>query len=852
MSRQTITIRGARTHNLQNIDVEIPVGKMTVITGLSGSGKSSLAWDTMYAAGQRRYLESVSGQAHQMIRTLRRPDVDEVTGLPPTVSIDQRAALAPARSTVAITTDLYDYLRLLYARCGVVHCTTCRTPVSSQTIDEILQRVLAFPDRTKFLLLAPLVHHRKGGHRDVLDRIGRHGLVRVRIDGRLFDLSDVGDLDESRPHTIEAVVDRLILKDGIESRLLESLALAVRESGDACIVSVQNDGQSTDHYFNTRHSCANCETDFPEPDPGLFSFNSARGACSKCEGMGFEGFADDSDSTVVFRRRACAACGGTRLQNLAAGVRFGNQTLPELTALNVEDALRCVREWRSELGANDGGSPKGFFIRPDAQPAAVQLLPDLQKRLESLTKVGLSYLTLDRYSRSLSGGEYQRTRLAACLGSGIHGACYLLDEPTNGLHPQNTKQLLKNLQSLRDDGATVVVVEHDPLIVREADYLIEMGPAAGADGGRVLFAGLPDSIPKDTPTGKALLNERNEDRSVATQSADATAQLVVRDACLNNLQNVTVSIPLNRLVCVTGVSGSGKSSLVVGTLFPVVRANLSGKSHFPAAVADVECGNIEGLESLDRAVLIDGRSIARNRRSCIATHSGVWNDVRRLYSRTRAARAQGLVAGQFSFNSGTGRCSQCKGTGMQDVRMHLLPDAEVPCPACGGSRFSRAILDIRFGGRSVDDVLNLRVDEALDAFSEIESTVRRLKPFHQVGLGYMTLGQSASSWSGGESHRVHLATELQEKQETTSLYVLDEPTRGLHGQDVARLLHVLRSLVNQGNSVIVIEHNVQLIQATDWLIDMGPGPSAEGGRIIAEGAPADLRLNPDSVIAAWL
>ncbi len=852
MSRPAITIRGARTHNLQNIDVDVPVGKMTVITGLSGSGKSSLAWDTMYAAGQRSYLESVSGQAHQMIRLLRRPDVDEVTGLPPTVSIDQRAALAPARSTVAITTDLYDYLRLLYARCGVVHCTTCQAPVSSQTIDEILQRVLAFPDRTKFVLLAPLVHNRKGGHRDVLDRIGRHGLVRVRIDGRLFDLSDVTDLDESKPHTIEAVVDRLILKEGIESRLLESLSLAVRESGDACIVSVQNDGQSADHYFNTRHSCAKCEISFPEPDPGLFSFNSARGACSKCEGVGFEGFADDSDDTVVFRRRACGACGGTRLQNLAAGVRFGNQTLPQLTALNVEDALRCVRECRSELEANDGDSPNEFLIRPESQPAAVQLLPDLQRRLESLTQVGLSYLTLDRSSRSLSGGEYQRTRLAGCLGSGIHGACYVLDEPTNGLHPQNTKQLLTNLHSLRDDGATVVVVEHDSLIVREADCLIEMGPGAGADGGRVLFAGTPDSIPNDTPTGKSFLDEGIGNRSVATQSADSTAHLIVRDACLNNLQNVTARIPLNRLVCVTGVSGSGKSSLVVGTLFPVAKAYFSRRSNFQAAVADVACGNIEGLESLDRVVLIDGRSIATNRRSCIATHSGVWNDIRRLYSRTRAARAQGLGAGQFSFNSGTGRCSQCKGTGMQDVRMHLLPDAEVPCPACGGSRFSRTILDIRFGGRSVDDVLDLRVDEALDAFSEIESTVRRLKPFQQVGLGYMALGQSASTWSGGESHRVHLATELQEKQQARSLYVLDEPTRGLHRQDVARLLLVLRSLVDQGNSVIVIEHNVQLIHAAEWVIDMGPGPAANGGRIIAEGTPAELAMNPASITGAWL
>jgi len=852
MSDQTITIRGARTHNLQNIDVEIPVGKMTVITGVSGSGKSSLAWDTMFAAGQRQYLENVSGQSHQMIRLLRRPDVDEVTGLPPTVSIDQRATLAPARSTVAITTDLYDYLRLLYARCGVVHCTQCGYPVASQTIDEILQRVLTFPERTKFVLLAPLVQNRKGNHREVLERIGRHGLVRVRIDGEMFDLSDLGDLDESRSHTIEAVGDRLILKEGVESRLLESIALAVRESGDACIVSVQQDGTSLDHYFNTRHSCAKCEISFPEPDPGLFSFNNARGACLKCEGMGVEGFAQDSDDTVVFRQRNCSACGGTRLQRLATGVRFGDRTLPELTALNVEDALKCVRGWQSELDTGDSTLPEAFRIRPESHRAAQRLLPDLERRLESLTRVGLPYLTLDRSSRSLSGGEYQRTRLAGCLGTGIHGACYLLDEPTNGLHPKNTEQLLKNLTDLRDSGATVVLVEHDSLIVREADYLVEMGPGAGTDGGRVLFAGSPGSIPKETPTGKTLLEESTEGRPAAAQSGNSTAQLVVRNASQNNLQNVTARFPLNRFVCVTGVSGSGKSSLVVGTLCPVARAFFSSQSHLETAVADVECEDVEGLESLDRVVLIDGRSVGSNRRSCIATHSGVWNDIRRLFSRTRTARAQGLSASQFSFNSGSGRCSVCKGTGVQYVRMHLLPDAEVACPECGGRRFSRTILDIRFGGRTVHEVLNLRVDDALKAFSEVESTVRRLRPFHQVGLGYMTLGQSASTWSGGESQRVHLATELQESRDRKSLYVFDEPTRGLHGQDVSRLLTVLRNLVNQGNSVIVIEHNVQLIRAADWVIDMGPGPAADGGRIIAEGTPLQLAENPHSVTGSWL
>jgi len=852
MSQQTITIRGARTHNLQDIDVNIPVGKMTVITGLSGSGKSSLAYDTMFAEGQRRYLESVSGQTHQMIRSLRRPDVDEVTGLPPTVSVDQRVTLAPARSTVAITTDLYDYFRLLYARCGVVHCTNCQKPVSSQTVGEILQQVLQFPDRTKFILLAPLVQGKKGAHREVLERVARHGLVRVRIDGSILDLSEVGELDESIPHTIEAVVDRLILKEGVESRLQESIALAVRESENACIVSVQQDEQSTDHYFNTRHSCAKCEISFAEPDPGLFSFNSARGACPKCEGLGVEGVADESGETTVFRSRACAACGGTRLRDLAAGVRFGDRTLPELTALSVDAALECIRQWRADIDRTGHALSNNFFIRPESQPAARRILPDLERRLSSLSRVGLSYLTLNRSSRTLSGGEYQRTRLAGCLGSEIHGACYLLDEPTNGLHPKDTQRLLSNLFELRDTGATMVLVEHDSLIVRAADHLIEIGPGAGSDGGRLVFAGVPTSIPHDTPTGMALQKaDAFPERMNAELAADSQF-LIVRNASLHNLRDVTARFPLNRLVCVTGVSGSGKSSLVVGTLFPVVKAFYHQHANADAVIADVSCGGIDGLELIDRTVLIDSRAVGGNRRSCIATQSGVWNDIRRLYSRTRAARALGLGAGQFSFNSGTGRCGECKGTGIQDVRMNLLPDIEVPCAACDGRRFGSAILNIRFAGRTVHDVLSLRVDEAVEAFSEIDSIVRRLRPFHQVGLGYMTLGQPASGWSGGESQRIHMATELQETLENRTLYILDEPTRGLHSSDVERLLGVLRGFVDRGNSVIVIEHNTQLANAADWIIDMGPGPSSDGGRIVAEGAPQSLINNASSITGPWL
>ena len=852
----TIRIRGARTHNLKNINVDIPVGQITVITGLSGSGKSSLARDTMFAEGQRRYLESVSLQTHQMIRSLRRPDVDEVSGLPPTVSLDQRVTRVPVRSTVAVTTDIYDYLRLLFARSGVVHCTSCHRPVQCQTIDEVVQRVLQFPERSRFMLLAPLVRDRRGSHRQVLERVARHGLVRVRVDGSLVDLSEVPELNASERHSIDAVVDRLILKDGVESRVQESVSLAVRESGDTCIVSLQTDGSWQDHFFNTRHSCPECEISFPEPDPGLFSFNTGRGACGDCEGLGVEGVADDSAEIVVFRQHPCKTCHGSRLQSFPSHVRFGHTSLPEFTSKSVAEAHEIVQDWRQMLQSCDASTPEGFAIRPTGRAAALRILPDLERRLAGLMRVGLDYLTLDRVTRSLSGGEYQRARLARCLGSDVHGACYLLDEPTNGLHPQDTDQLLTMLFGLREAGATVVLVEHDLDVIKAADHVIDMGPGAGADGGEILYAGPSCAVPCDTATGQALSADEHRADPLTTTAAESgrsgESQLAIRGAALHNLKHINVLVPLNRLVCVTGVSGSGKSSLICDTLFPVLHASCDPRSHLNAALVDVECHAIDGLENVDRVVFVDSRPVSRHRRSCVATLSGVWNDVRRLFARTREARALGISAARFSFNSGNGRCSECKGTGVQDVRMHLLPDAEIPCQVCAGQRFSREILSIRFGGRTVSDVLNLRVDEALEVFSEIDSIVRRLRPFQQVGLGYLTLGQSASSFSGGEAQRVHLGTELLESMENRTIYILDEPTRGLHYVDVAGLLNILRGFVEFHQTVIVIEHNTQVISAADWIIDMGPGAAAGGGEVIAEGTPNSLRTDPDSVTGRWL
>lgn len=833
----TIRVRGARTHNLKNIDVDLPTGCLIVITGLSGSGKSSLARDTIFAEGQRRYLESVSGRTHQLIRSLPRPDVDEVHGLPPTVSLDQRCGTAPARSTLAVTAEVHDYLRLLYARCGVLHCTSCGNAVQSQTIDDIVRRTQKLPAESRFMILAPLVRERTGAHREILDRVGRHGLVRVRIDGEIRDVADPGELDSSTPHTIEAVVDRLILREGVEQRLRESIALAVRESEDACIVSVRTDANWTDHYFNTRHSCSRCDVSYPELDPGQFSYHSARGACRKCTGLGIEGVVDDSPEITVFAEQPCLACDGNRLNPLSSAVRFAEHTLPEFSRLSVAEAAEEAREWNRRVTADEDTN---LLHRAASLAAARKVVPDIVRRLESLEATGLGYLNLDRSTRTLSGGEYQRGRLAACLATDVHGACYLLDEPTSGLHPADTSRLLGNLLDLRDSGATVVLVEHDLDLVRRADHLIEIGPAAGDRGGAVIYDGNPSGLSDDSATGQALQSESAV--STGTYHPEAhNPQITVHDAALHNLQNITVSFPCGRLTCVTGVSGSGKSSLVTGTLYPAVRAAFESDLALRTTLADVRCGSVDGIQNLRRVIFVDGRPVSRQRRSCLATHSGVWNDVRKLFAKTRAARAQGLTAVQFSFNSGKGRCAACKGTGVQEVRMNLLPDVEIPCPECGGERFSSDVQSVRFLGRTASDLLRLRVDEALEVFSEIDSIVRRLQPFQKVGLGYMTLGQPASTYSGGEAQRVRLASELPETDAGPALYVLDEPTRGLHALDVDRLLSILRGFVEKGDTVVVIEHCVQVMRAADWIIDIGPGPASAGGRIVARGTPATLR-----------
>lgn len=865
-----IRVRGARTHNLQRVDVDLPLGQLIVITGVSGSGKSSLAFDTLFAEGQRRYLESVSVHTRTLLSQLPRPDVDEISGLPPTVCVDQRVTTAPTRSTLAVTTEVYDYLRLLYARAGTAHCTSCGKPVQSQTVDQIVARLLQHPERTKLMVLSPMVRGRKGTHRDVLERIGRNGFVRARIDGELQDISEVPELAAGKPHSIDAVIDRIILKDGIEQRLRESVQLAVRESDGSCIVCEQVGDGWRDSLFSTRFSCADCDISFPTPEPRTFSFNSAWGACPECEGFGVRGITEEVDDITVFRKAACPTCQGTRLQPFARRVTFQGLSIADLTALSIDAALPVIQQWMNASTASSTSASMDTAEQPLSKEQALvaeRTLPDIQQRLQCLQQVGVGYLTLDRATRTLSGGEFQRARLAACLGTGLHGACFVLDEPTSGLHPRDTRRLLETLFRIRDAGATVVLVEHDGQIMRAADYLIDLGPGAGIEGGRLMFAGPPDEVPEDldSPTASYLRgdSEAASANSSSIDSASASAPelfakqdtgqaLTIRNARHNNLQQVTVELPLRQLICVTGVSGSGKSSLIMDTLLPIVQSHCSRTADAQVAAADAACDGIDGLEAIQRVIAVDHSPLGRNRRSCIATYCKLWADVRKLFARTRDARARGFDGRRFSFNSGDGRCAACKGTGQKDVRMAFLPDVSVPCPECAGQRFNRATLAVRFAGKNVADVLAMRVDEAADFFSELDSLRHLLQTFRSVGLGYLTLGQPASTFSGGEAQRVKLATELASSRADATLFVLDEPTSGLHPADVQHLNQLLRNLVLAGHTVIVVEHNVDVMQASDWLIDIGPESGPGGGQIVAQGPPHIIANSKTSLTAEFL
>ena len=895
-----IEVRGARTHNLRSVDVDIPRDRLVVITGLSGSGKSSLAFATLFAEGQRRYLETLSAQARQFVRQLPHPDVDSVRGLPPTIAVDQRTGSARIRSTLATTTEIYDYLRLLFARAGQAHCPDCGLPVSQQSVEAIVDRILALGERRKVMILAPLITGRKGAHREVFEKICKAGLVRARVDGAVVDAADAPNLPRGQEHTIEVIVDRIIVKPGIEDRLKESVELALKHGDGSCLIS-QLDGENWhDRLYSSRYCCPECATSFPPLEPRTFSFNSPYGACPACRGLGVVPVNDERSSSRaksarenLFRQPACPSCEGARLGPIARAVTFAGSNLPSLTAMSVDEASAFfttlseqegsrVRECEAPAEPPRSGAfaarqePRPPFneptapgaglanLEPEARQAALSILPDIASRLHYLQRVGVGYLTLDRPAPTLSGGEFQRARLASCLGSGLIGVCYLLDEPTIGLHPRDTARMLDVLTDLRDSGNSVLVVEHDEELIRQSDWLIDLGPGAGREGGHLVASGavknLSETSSPESRTVRWLTSSFSPAlRAPSPPEAGAeteTRWLRISGASLHNLKEVAVEIPLGTLTAVTGVSGSGKTSLVTGTLVPALKHLLPVNSaRKDEAEADwnalgVSLGSLTGSGHLDRIVVVNQSPIGRSGRSNPATHSGVWDEVRRLFAKTRDAKLRGFKASRFSFNARDGRCPTCEGRGEQRIELNYLPDAYVECPDCRGDRFNTQTLGIRFKEKNLADVLALRIDEAAELFENVPKIRRVLDTLREVGLGYLLLGQSSLTLSGGEAQRVKLATELCKQGEDRVLFVLDEPTTGLHPLDVQRLLLLLRKLVEQGHSVLVVEHNLDVIRASDWMIDLGPDGGVDGGQLVAAGPPGELASSPGSSLTA--
>jgi excinuclease ABC subunit A len=925
-----LRLRGVRVHNLQGFDLDIPHNRLVVITGPSGSGKSSLAFDTIFAEGHRQYVESLSVYARQFLAQLERPDVDLIEGLEPTIAIDQRPAGHNPRSTVATVTEIYDYLRLLMARAGTPHCHQCGSSIAQVSPQQILETLLAQPEGTRAVLLAPWVRGRKGHHKEVLEAIRQAGFVRARIDGRLYDLDAVPDLPRQRPHTIEAVVDRVVLRSTAQARIAESLDMALRHGGGVVAVLYAPPSGSDDAWreelFNTRYACPQCGASFEEIEPRTFSFNSPYGACPACDGLGSreqfdpelvvphrrrslaegavapwrgdtraaqsrrqrqlqpilracgidwdtplaqlkpaafqrllggpnrrgtsdppglldlleEEWAATSDESLRQRLQACrgevpcTACGGSRLRPEARSVRLSGRAIHEITSLSIQQAEEFFAALR---------------LPPRQAEIARRVVPEIRHRLQFLHKVGLDYLTLDRPAHSLSGGEAQRVRLAAGIGSGLTGVCYVLDEPSIGLHPQDNARLIEAFRDLQRLGNTVLVVEHDEAVIRAADHVIDLGPGAGIHGGRVVAQGPPDAVAAvpESLTGNYLAGTQRIDVPAQRRTVDRRRMLVLEGAATNNLQHLTVAFPLGVLVCVTGPSGSGKSSLVNETLTRAIRRRLYGTGKPPGPFA-----RLRGIRYIDKLVEIDQSPLGRTPRSNAATYTGAFDEIRKLFAATREARLRGYKSGRFSFNVRSGRCEHCQGQGLQRIEMNFLPDLYVQCPQCGGRRFNAATLEVRYRDRDIADVLDMTVDEARQFFANVPAVDRHLASLQQVGLGYLTLGQPSTTLSGGEAQRVKLATELARVASGNTLYVLDEPTTGLHLHDVGRLLSVLEQLVDRGNTVLVIEHHLDVIKRADYVIDLGPGGGARGGRIVGTGTPEDIAALADSATGACL
>ncbi|HPT35373.1 MAG: excinuclease ABC subunit UvrA [Bacillota bacterium] len=937
MPDDKLIIEGARQHNLKNINLEIPRNTLTVITGLSGSGKSSLAFDTIYAEGQRRYVESLSAYARQFLGLMNKPDVDRIEGLSPAISIDQKAGSRNPRSTVATVTEIYDYLRLLYARIGHPHCPECGKPVSQQTVDQIADQVLSLPEGTRFSVLAPLVVGRKGEYTKVFEDIQKAGFVRARVDGVTAEISEfIGKrLSKHQKHTIEAVVDRLIIREGIRPRLIDSIETALQFSGNLVIIEVMGD-EKHDLIFSQTLACPECGISIPELEPRLFSFNSPFGACPACNGLGvnmeldpdliipdkrksiadgavapwngspdgyymqlleavadYFGFSTDTpveeldpkyvdiilygapDHQIPFRyenkygrvydraitfngvvanleRRykqtssnyvrqwiegfmatvPCNVCQGKRLKPEALAVTVGGLNIAELTSMSCEKALEFIR---------------GLELTERERLIARQVIKELCARLEFLHNVGLGYLTLDRRAGTLSGGEAQRIRLATQIGSGLVGVLYVLDEPSIGLHARDNGKLLDTLKRLRDLGNTVIVVEHDEETIRAADYVVDIGPGAGKDGGQVVVAGTMADVMdcKDSLTGAYLSGRKQIPVPAQRRTSDRFIKIV--GAREHNLKNIDVKIPLGVFTCVTGVSGSGKSTLVDDILHKKLASVLHGARERAGAH-----DRIEGIEQLDKVINIDQSPIGRTPRSNPATYTGVFTDIRQLYAMTPEAKMRGYKPGRFSFNVRGGRCEACKGDGIIRIEMQFLPDVYVPCEVCHGKRYNSQTLEVKYRGKTIADVLDMTVAEALEFFQNVPVIRRKLQTLYDVGLGYIRLGQPATTLSGGEAQRVKLATELSRRGNEKTLYILDEPTTGLHFEDVRKLLDILHRLVEGGSTVVVIEHNLDVIKTADYIIDLGPEGGEHGGYIVAEGTPEEVAACPASYTGQFL
>lgn len=822
-----IRIRGAAAHNLKQIDLDIPRDALTVITGVSGSGKSSLAFDTLYAEGQRQYIDSLSAYARQFLDQMPRPDVISIDGLAPTLAIDQKPGSHHARSTVATVTEIYDYLRVLYARVGTPHCSNCGSKIANQSIEQIIQTLGSLERSTKVVLLAPMIRGRRGSHREIFEEIQRCGLLRVRVDGQIFLLDEVPELAPRKLHTIEAVVDRLVIREGIDSRLTESVHLAMRLGKGVIAALLDSSSQpQEERLYSTLMACVECGSSFEEIEPRTFSFNSPYGACPQCDGIGRE-----SDSYKL-----CDACEGGRLRREALAVTVDEKSISDVSRMTLLEA----ESWLSDLGNRLSSTEQ-----PIAQPIRVEVM----RRLKYLIEVGVQYLTLGRSADTLSGGELQRVRLATSLGSGLVGVCYVLDEPSIGLHPADHDRLIKTIRDLQQAGNTVVVVEHDEATIREADFIVDIGPGAGTDGGSLISQGTPLEVERDTNslTGAYLRGSEMVTPPRKRRLVQPKRQIKIRGAEHHNLKKINVDFPLGCLIGVSGVSGSGKSSLINETLHPALATALGLKTMSPGRHK-----KILGVDLVDKLVPIDQSPIGRSPRSCPATYSGVLDEIRKVFAATREAKARGFTASRFSFNSKTGQCPLCKGHGVERIEMNFLSDLFVTCTRCAGKRFNRQTLQVRFKGKTIAEVLNLSINAAVEVFENLPKVHRLLIALQKVGLGYLSLGQASTTLSGGEAQRVKLGTELARRATGKTLYLLDEPTTGLHFADVKRLIEVLHGLVDAGNTVIVIEHQFDLLASCDWIIDLGPEGGEAGGYLLGAGTPEEIAAIPENKTGKFL